>query len=479
MTSAVETLIKGAISKGATKISQFNRNRMKSDEPNPYLMGIHQPLSSEETLTDLDVTGTIPAELDGHYVRMGPNPITPPNPGTYHWFMGDGMMHGLRIGQGKAHWYRNRWIRSSVVSHALGEPRVPGPHEPPFDIVNTNILEHGGQIYALVEAGGCPVKVDEELNTIAYDPFSGTLRGGSFSAHPHLDTRTGELHAICYSAENLTEIRHVVVDADGKVRREEPVAVQHGPSIHDCMITERHVIVLDMPVTFSMRAFLGGQGFPYRWNPKHKARIGLMEKDGKGADTIWCDIDPCYVFHSSNAYENPDGTVTMDVCAYDSVFTTNNKAPDSSAISFERWQINPVERRVNRTVVDHDPQEFPRVNETRIGQYYRYAYTMAIPDRGDPSHPSEAKMLKHDLEAGTRQVHDFGDDRVASEFVFIPAESPTAEDHGWLMGYVINPADETSELVILDAQNFEGPSQATIQIPRRIPPGFHGNWISS
>ncbi len=477
MAGAVKTLIRDAVSKGATKIAEFNRNRMKSDEPNPYLMGIHEPLPSEVTLTDLRVTGVIPAELDGRYIRIGPNPITPPNPGLYHWFMGDGMVHGVRLRQGKALWYRNRWIRSTAVSSALGEPLAPGPHDPPFDIVNTNVLGHAGETWALVEAGGCPVRIDEELNTIAYDPFAGTLKGGSFSAHPHLDHKTGEMHAICYAAENMTEIRHVVVDAQGKVRREESVAVHDGPSIHDCMITEKYVIILDMPVTFSLKSYLGGDGFPYQWNPRHKPRVGLLAREGKGEDTIWCDIEPCYVFHPCNAYDNPDGTVTFDACVHDKVFAKVTAGVDSSAIPFERWQLDPVAKRVTRTVVDSDPQEFPRLNETRVGQPYRYAYALGLPKDADQSSPNEAKLFKHDMVDGTRQIHDFGRGRVAGEFAFVPAADATAEDHGWLMGYVINPADETSELVILNAQDFEGAPQAVIHIPHRIPPGFHGNWV--
>lgn len=479
MAGAVETLIRDAMTKGVTKIAECNRSRRKSDKPNPYLEGIHLPLASEETLTDLRVTGTIPAELDGRYIRIGPNPITPPNPGLYHWFMGDGMVHGVRLKQGKALWYRNRWIRSGAVSEALGEPAVPGPHTPPFDVVNTNVMGHAGATWGLVEAGGCPVRIDEELDTIAYDPFSDTLKGGSFSAHPHLDPATGELHAICYAAETLTEIRHVVVDAKGKVRREEPIAVQHGPSIHDCMITENYVIVLDLPVTFSIKSYMGGDGFPYKWNTKHKPRVGLLAREGKGSDTIWCDVEPCQVYHACNAYENPDGTVTLDVCAHTDLSGDGAHGPDSATIPFERWSVDPVARRVSRTVIDNDAQEFPRINETLTGQPYRYAYTLAVPPVDEPSSLSEARMFKHDLESGTRQVHDFGRGRVAGEFAFVPAANATAEDHGWLMGYVIDPADETSELVILDARSFEGAPQAVIHIPHRIPPGFHGNWVQN
>ena len=93
---------------------------------NPYLLGNYAPVASEETVTDLSVTGTLPSTLNGRYLRNGPNPITPPDPATYHWFTGDGMVHGIRIEDGKARWYRNRWVRSAEVATALGENRTPG-----------------------------------------------------------------------------------------------------------------------------------------------------------------------------------------------------------------------------------------------------------------------------------------------------------------------------------------------------------------
>jgi hypothetical protein len=90
------------------------------------------------------------------------------------------MVHGVRLQGGKALWYRNRWIRSTAVSAALGEPPAPGPRAERFDTVNTNVLGHAGQTWAIVEAGGFPVRIDEELNTIAHDPFGGTLALCSF-----------------------------------------------------------------------------------------------------------------------------------------------------------------------------------------------------------------------------------------------------------------------------------------------------------
>jgi 8'-apo-carotenoid 13,14-cleaving dioxygenase len=477
MASAVENLIRGAVTKGVTKVADFNRVRMKTDRPNPYLTGIHTPMDEEVTLENLAVSGTIPAELDGRYIRIGPNPIGADH-ASYHWFTGDGMVHGVRLQGGKAVWYRNRWIKSARVTGLLSQPKTPGPRHGPSDTVNTNVLGHAGDIWALVEAGGYPVRINEDLETIAYDPFGGTLKGG-FTAHPHLDPDSGEMHAICYEGADANIIRHVVLDAKGKVRREEPIRVQDGPSIHDCMITKNYVIILDMPVTFSMKTLLAGHPFPYAWNPAHKARVGLLPKDGTNADVIWCDVEPCYVFHPCNAYENGDGKVIIDVCAHDTMFAESKIGPDSARVPFERWTIDPVARNTVRSVIDPESQEFPRPNEAFMGKPYRYAYTMSLPDGFDAASPNQSKLFKHDLDAGTRKVHDFGSGQIPGEFVFVSKANAVAEDEGWLIGYVVHVADETTDLVILDAANFEGPPQATVHIPHRIPPGFHGNWVAA
>src|SRR5262249_39120331 len=113
----------------------------------------------------------------------------------------------------------------------------------------------------------------------------------------------------------------------------------------------------------------------------------------------------------------------------------------------------------------------------RSGQSYRYAYTMMLPQVADPAFLGADSLLKHDLQTGARSVHSFGPQRYPGEFVFVPAHADAAEDEGWLIGLVINAVDETTDLVILDARDFAGAPCASIHIPHRIPPGFHGNWL--
>ena len=242
------------------------------------------------------------------------------------------------------------------------------------------MLAHAGKLWALVEAGGYPVQLSATLDTVAHDPFGGSLKG-SFSAHPHLDTATGAMHAICYDSQDPNTLRHVVVGSDGRVQREEPIAVNHGPSVHDCMITEHHVIVLDLPVTFSMASYVAGYGFPYAWNPAHPARVGVLGKTAPGRDIVWCDVEPCYVFHPCNAFETADGRITLDVVAHASMFDTSRIGPGAGSAKFERWTLDPAARQVSRRVVDAQPQEFPRCDERLTGKPYRYAYCGATEAR--------------------------------------------------------------------------------------------------
>ena len=145
-------------------------------------------------------------------------------------------------------------------------------------------------------------------------------------------------------------------------------------------------------------------------------------------------------------------------------------------MAFERWTIDPIAKRVERKVIDGQPQEFPRCDERRLGKPYRYAYAIPLSRAGE-EFVSETHLIKHDLQTGTCEKHEFGADRYPGEFVFVPKHASAAEDEGWLMGYVINMANQTTDLVILNAQDFTGTPQAVVTLPHRVPPGFHGNWV--
>ena len=431
-------------------------------------------MRAELTLEGLAVSGTIPAGLAGRYLKMGANPVRPEKAG-HHWFLGDGMVHEIRLGAACS--YRNRWIRSHLAAAALGQRAAPGPRHGRNDTVNTNVVAIGGRPFAMVEAGSYPVALAPTIEDQVYDPFGGTLTG-SFTGHPHLDPVSGEQHAVCYDGSVWDRVRHVVITPEGRVRREVEIPVRDGPCVHDCAITGRFVVVFDLPVTFSMRAVLGGHAFPFRWNKAHPARVGLLPREGAAADIVWCDIEPCFVFHVANAYDDhEDGAdrVIMDVIAYETMFTGEGSGLDALG-RLERWTIDLAGRRVVRERVDETPIEFPRIDERLFGQAHRVVYAVAVPPDGNTQLRGATRLYRFDRVSGVRTEHDFGDGHLPGEFIFV-ADGP-GETEGWLMGLVLNVAAGTTDLVILDARDFEGAAVATVHLPHAIPPGFHGNWFA-
>jgi carotenoid cleavage oxygenase len=140
--------------------------------------GVRAPVTEEITAFDLAVTGTIPAELDGRFLRNGPNPIGPTDVTSDHWFTGHGMVHGLRLRDGRAEWYRNRWVRTPDVTDLLGEPRCPSPFGDDVRLfsANTNVIGHAGRTLAVVEAGTPPVELTDEMDIVGPTNCDGTLR---------------------------------------------------------------------------------------------------------------------------------------------------------------------------------------------------------------------------------------------------------------------------------------------------------------
>ena len=239
---------------------------------NTFLNGIYAPVKQEVTVFDLQVEGEIPTVLNGILTRIGPNPMQVKNPAAYHWFLGDGMVHAVKLQAGRALWYRNRYIGVDSVQKTLKRPLLAGARHGIYDTVNTNVFGHAGKIYALVEAGACPVELDTELNSIKHGLFESPLNQG-YTAHPHCDPQTGELHAICYDALALNVLRYVVIDPQGQVRRNLKIPVSGSPMVHDCAITQSSVIILDLPVGFSVQAAVKGGALPYCWRPKKRLAL--------------------------------------------------------------------------------------------------------------------------------------------------------------------------------------------------------------
>ena len=433
-----------------------------------HLRGNGRPVTEELTLADLKVNGKIPEELNGRYVRTGPNPIT----GTStHPFLGDGMLHGMRLRDGKAEWYRNRYVQTPFIT------------DPSVDVLdlsvmmdmksskaNTHVMGHAGKILVL-EEGHFPYVVDGQLNTVGPTDFEGALTG-SFTAHPKICPTTGELLAFGYSALE-PYLRYLRVSADGKLVQTENITVGGPTMMHDFNITQNNVIFMDLPAVFNLELAMTGE-MPIRWDESYPARLGVMPRNGNDTQVRWFDINPCYVFHPLNSYEDGD-KIIIDVARFSHMWKASTM--DFPPPELWRWTIDTLSGKVHEEQVDDRPAEFPRVADSVIGMKHRYGYLAGMSQTKDPSEASGA-ILKYDRETGVRSDIEFGRGRTGGEPVFVPAANSSAEDDGYLMTYIYDASSDSSSFVIMDAASMDSEPVASIDLPR-IPGGFHGSWIDA
>lgn len=445
-----------------------------------YLAGHLAPVADEIDAVDLAVDGVLPPELTGRYLRNGPNPL--PGEDGGHWFTGHGMIHGVRLDQGRAQWYRNRWVRTSALA---GDPflRADGSLDRAAVSANTHVIEHAGRLLALVE-NGLPYQMTPELDTVGPCDFEGRLRT-AMTAHPKCDPVTGELHFFGYGATPPYLTYHRLSAAGELVRSVEIPGV--APTMmHDFAITEQHAVFLDLPMTFHPEML--GRGMPYAWDDEHGARIGVMELNHPG-EVRWFPIDPCYVFHVGGAHTDAHGRVLLDgarYCPADIVVGWNRigggvagPAADAAALGIarlHRWELDPATGTATEKALDDHPLEFPTLDERLIGRASRYLY--AVSASGGLTHGGASAVVKYDEHTGAVTSHDIGTDTAAGEAVFVPAEGGTAEDDGWLLTITTKRDGSASQLLVLDAGDLAGAAVAAVTLPRGVPAGFHGSWVA-
>jgi carotenoid cleavage dioxygenase len=487
---------------------------------NPYLRGVIAPVQVEATAFDLRVSGEIPDHLDGRYLRTCANPVAEVDPAVYHWFSGDAMVHGLALRDGRAQWYRNRWVRTPTVSRALGEPSSASV-DPRAGMLayspNTNVLRHAGRTLALVEAGNANYELTDELDTIGTCDFDGTLYGG-YTGHPHRDPETNELHAVSYSFMRGRTVQYSVIDTGGRARRTVDIEVAGAPMMHDFSLTEKYIVIYDLPVTFDaaqmvprtaprwlqrparlvLESLIGRvkvpgpiaaqinrntkrvDTLPFAWNPSYPARIGVMPREGTNADVRWFDIEPCYVFHPLNAYsEIREGAelLVLDVVRNERIFDRDRRGPSDGHPTLDRWTINLTTGVVGTERRDDRTQEFPRINETLTGKRHRYGYTVSVAGGlvwDDKPHDLRTGLYKHDYATDSCVTAGLDPDLVVGEMVFVANPGAHHEDDGVLLGFAYHRGRDEGQLLILDAASMQ--VTATVHLPQRVPLGFHGNW---
>ena len=107
-------------------------------------------------------------------------------------------------------------------------------------------------------------------------------------------------------------------------------------------------VFFDLPAVFDLDAMLAGAP-GIRWQPEHGARIGVLDRTAPHDPVRWFDVDPFYVFHFLNAFDDGE-TVVVDGCrsARMNVSFGDERIVEAVQPSLHRWRMDPAAARRRR-----------------------------------------------------------------------------------------------------------------------------------
>lgn len=463
---------------------------------NPYLLGPYAPIFEEIVATDLEVIGEIPRDINGVYVRNGPNPKFEPK-GHYHWFDGDAMLHALQLENGKAT-YRNRWIKTKNFQEegAAGESlwqglmgRLAANMERPWnrgvplkDTANTAVAYHDGKLLAGWYMCGDLYEIDPiTLETKGVQDYGGTLTSKAM-AHVKVDEQKNEMMFFDYELTG-SYLAYGVINGTGEVKHFTKVKTP-GPRIpHDMGITENYSILMDLPLIYDIGVMMkSGKAVPV-FNRDMPSRFGVIPRYGSQEDVRWFEAAPCYIYHTINCWEEGD-EIVMDCCVNDNPTPQQDLPKGASAAEklnaylcmkayLHRYRFNLKTGETKEYRLDDQTTEFPLMNSQYLGRSSRYAYNQRF--ELSKSLRFDA-IVKYDTDSQSSKTYEYGKTKYGSESPFIPRDNAVSEDDGYVISFVTDAVDNTSEVVILDAQNMD--LLAQIKLPQRVPLGFHACWVN-
>jgi carotenoid cleavage dioxygenase-like enzyme len=458
---------------------------------NPHLSGVFAPIVDEVDVGELRVEGELPHGIDGDYLRNGPNPRFTPIGGYLYPIDGDGMLHRVRISDGRAR-YTNRFVRTPSLTaeetagralwpgfqalDCLPGPDLVGPElaHSMKDLPDVNVVRHGGRLLALAESAN-PFLMSPELATLGRETFGGMLPAG-ITAHPKIDPATGEMVVFCYG---LSEpyLTWSVIGPDGAARRAPtPVeGVRRPTMIHDMALTPTYVVLVLAPFYFDMRAAMQG-GSPLSWQPQDGTSIVLIPRDG-GAPS-WVTTEAFWLWHTANAHDEvgPDGArrVVMDYVRHGAPGALlPGSAPQTS---LARLTVDVAAGRVSHGTLAEVSLEFPRIDDRVLtGAHTVIGAAVDSGRRALPAGDADA-LCWYDTVRGSYAQWD-GGSLSLGEQTFIPQPGSPDPAAGWWTTIATDRTDLRSRLLVFPAADPASGPIATVHLPQRVPAGLHGAWL--
>jgi carotenoid cleavage dioxygenase len=467
---------------------------------NPYLHGVYAPTTVETECDDLQVvSGAIPADLCGAYLRNGPNPVFEPRH-QHHPFDGDGMLCGIYFKDGKAS-YRNRWVQTEAHQREAEAdksvwPGVMGPFDfslegfPIKDSSNTDVLYFNDHIVSLWYNAGIPYKLDTHtMETKGRENLNGQLKR-ALSAHSKVDLENGELVFFDYFDE-FPYMSYGIANSQGNIIHQQPIELP-GPRLpHDIGVTPNFVLLHDCPFFHDVALLEKTKKRVMTFHTDMPTRFGVQPRYGEGSEVKWFECEPCYILHVVNCWEEGDWVIQQG-CRSTNPMPKSDPADGglSHMLAYMRLEANLYEWRFNMKtgeVIEHSLDllntEFCRSNPLYMGHKSRYSYNQYIMTKADDGVGTLAfgALIKYDTESNEMQRYDYGDGVFGSETPFCPKQGATRqnseEDDGYLTTFVTDSNDWSSYCLIFDARDITQGPICRVKMPHRLPFGFHSNWL--
>jgi len=425
------------------------------------------------------VEGRIPAELRGTLFRNGPGIVERDGHRKRCLLDGDGMVQAFRFDADGAS-YQNRFVATEKYQEEQAAQRfryqswttvAPGGWAANLGIgefkgsAGVNAVAWGDSLYALEDASH-PYRLDTDtLETFGEDRFG--AEGGIFNAHPKIDPKRRQW---IHTGIGVTskELHVTIVNEHGGLVSHRRFPIDRGGYLHDCFVTDRHVVVVMSPVGMNPMGLLFGTNSVagcFRWRGDQPNHVYVIERDG-GDEITRIDAPAMWMWHSTNAFDR-GGEIVADFVGYDDPDHFIGDDPFFWAVMEGRF------------VPARNPGT-PTTNPALQCGEYRYGYYAGLEDlsRG----LLHDRVVRIDMRTGESREYVLGDGRHCGETVFVPKpgiayRADAKEEPGWLLTLVYDLNQQRSELDVFEAEGLEDGPVARVLLDHHTPFSFHGSWL--
>ncbi len=475
-------------------------------------VGFFAPMRFEADITDCEVIGKVPADLDGAFVRVGGEFLYPPKFPDDAALNSDGYVSSFRFRNGAVS-FHGKWVKTHRYQQLVAAQRqlygyyrnpftdddsVKDPKHPNLRTVsNTSPIAHAGKLFTLKE-DGLPHEINPStLETLGPYDFNGQWKSETFTAHPKIDPVSGQMIAFGYEATGLAtdDIFIGTFDKTGRLEREVRIKQPYVSVIHDMAVTQKHILLPFGGYVTSMDRLKAGK-VHWGWDQTKPSMIGVLPRDGDAKDVRWFKGPERCMMHTFNAYTEGNKIILY------APFWDSNFFPFFPPIDGSPWNRDKAKAFVRKITLDLNSKRdtwkeeilwpFPIVDLGRVDTRFmtlnnRYGYTGYT----DATKPFDAKRAgniggrvtncygRFDFSNGKLDTYFAGDTHSLQECCFIPRNKNAAEGDGYLIGVASNYAEMRSELVIADATRLAEGDIARVILPFRCSSQVHGLWVDS